>query len=237
MKVVEIFKSIQGEGINQGRPAIFVRFAGCNLSCRHCDTKYSWKEKAPDVSIDKIVAEVKKYTNILLVVFTGGEPLIQKDTDLFSLINKIKNLKKEVAIETNCTVFNKNIPYMVDLLTLSPKLKSFAEGVDETEWNSNLSYYLNTYLTNKNLEIKFVVCNHKDYLQIKKTLKTHKRIKEFEVPVILQPNGITNTTNDYLKEYESLITKVINDTFWKGYRNVKVLMQNHRIVWGSKRGV
>ena len=42
LKISEIFPSIQGEGLRQGEPTIFVRFAGCNLRCTFCDTKYAW---------------------------------------------------------------------------------------------------------------------------------------------------------------------------------------------------
>jgi len=42
-KVSEIFYSIQGEGLNQGIPFVFIRFSGCNLRCEWCDTKYAWE--------------------------------------------------------------------------------------------------------------------------------------------------------------------------------------------------
>ena len=42
MKVIEIFSSIDGEGITAGYPAVFIRLAGCNLRCEYCDTKYSY---------------------------------------------------------------------------------------------------------------------------------------------------------------------------------------------------
>ena len=69
-KINEIFYSIQGEGINAGVPAVFIRFSGCNLSCPFCDTEHG---EGNMMTADDIVAEVKKYPARLAVV-TGGEP-------------------------------------------------------------------------------------------------------------------------------------------------------------------
>lgn len=75
-KVNEIFYSLQAEGTMTGKPAVFVRFAGCNLSCKFCDTNH-----APYTTMTK--AEIEATVNALdptgeaIVVFTGGEPTLQ----------------------------------------------------------------------------------------------------------------------------------------------------------------
>ena len=73
MKVNEIFYSLQGEGHYTGTPAVFVRFAGCNLRCWFCDTDF---EKGDEMSEDEIVEAVLQYPT-RYVVITGGEPTLQ----------------------------------------------------------------------------------------------------------------------------------------------------------------
>ena len=118
-RIKEIFYSIQGEGMNTGRPAIFVRFSGCNLKCPFCDTEHMGGEEMTD---EQIVAEVSKYP-ARLVVFTGGEPTLQLTTEL---CDKIKKAGKYIAIETNGT---RPIPVGVDFVTLSPKVE-FCKGAE-----------------------------------------------------------------------------------------------------------
>lgn len=111
MRINEIFYSIQGEGFFAGTPAVFVRFAGCNLKCDFCDTNH---QPFSYYTEDKIVRRIASY-NANLVVFTGGEPSLQLTQ---SLVDKVKALGKIVAVETNGTKF---LPGNIDWITLSPK--------------------------------------------------------------------------------------------------------------------
>ena len=93
--LVEIFRSMQGEGRNTGRPCVFVRFAGCNLGCPWCDT-----DVAPRfaLSLGDLLDEVKMFKT-KSVILTGGEPTIQDDMPEF-----VAALKKQgywIAVETN----------------------------------------------------------------------------------------------------------------------------------------
>ena len=106
-KIIEIFSSLQGEGYWSGWPAIFVRFAGCNLDCEFCDTDFSG---GVDMTAEQIRDQIKTVrTNPRTpVIFTGGEPLLQLDREL--LITIFPNLEKSsaakylVRIETNGTL-------------------------------------------------------------------------------------------------------------------------------------
>ena len=111
MRVNEIFYSIQGEGAHTGEAAIFVRLSGCNLRCEFCDTNH---QPNKDLTEDEIASEIAKYPSNLVVI-TGGEPTLQLTP---SLIGKIHELGKTVAIETNGT---REIPRGVDWVTVSPK--------------------------------------------------------------------------------------------------------------------
>ena len=114
--LVEIFESLQGEGRNAGRPCVFVRFAGCNLSCPWCDT-----DVAPrfSLTLDELVAEVKSF-RAKSVVLTGGEP-----TTVAGMPELVAALKREgywIAVETNGSV---DAPWLafVDYVACSPKLE------------------------------------------------------------------------------------------------------------------
>ena len=132
--IKEIFYTLQGEGAHAGRPAVFCRFAGCNLwsgreedrataVCRFCDTDFvgtdgigGGKFAAPaDLAavIDGLWPAA--YPASKFVVFTGGEPLLQLDGDL---IDAIHACGFTIAIETNGTL---PVPAGVDWICVSPK--------------------------------------------------------------------------------------------------------------------
>ena len=77
-KIIEIFHSLQGEGVYLGEPMTFVRFYGCNLACHYCDTRYARDEaRASEMPGDQVIAEVKKLAKPgEFVSLTGGEPLL-----------------------------------------------------------------------------------------------------------------------------------------------------------------
>ena len=132
--VKEIFYTLQGEGANMGRPAVFCRFAGCNLwsgreedrsgaVCQFCDTDFVGTDgdgggKFSDASA--LAAAVARAwrgekTGTELVVLTGGEPTLQLDADL---IEALHAHDFEIAIETNGTL---PLPQGIDWVCVSPK--------------------------------------------------------------------------------------------------------------------
>lgn len=120
MKVNEIFYSLQGEGHYTGTPAVFVRFAGCNLRCWFCDTDFV---KGVEMSEDEIVEAVLQYPT-RYVVITGGEPTLQITA---SLCDKLHAHGLYLMMETNGT---RSLPEgcQVDWITCSPKLIDVEEG-------------------------------------------------------------------------------------------------------------
>lgn len=111
MKINEIFYSLQGEGAFVGNAAIFIRFSGCNLNCDFCDTNHKFGK---EMNVSEIWEEIKNFP-AALVVLTGGEPALQKITDL---VDFLRSKNKIIAIETNGT---RPIPKNVNWITLSPK--------------------------------------------------------------------------------------------------------------------
>lgn len=135
--VHEIFYSLQGEGAQAGRPAVFCRFSGCNLwtgreedrqtaICRFCDTDFFGTEgpsgglfEGPEAVADAVerhwpfaVADAR------FVVCTGGEPLLQLDAPL---VAALKARGFTVAVETNGTV---PVPPGIDWICVSPKAEA-----------------------------------------------------------------------------------------------------------------
>ncbi|MDD5419791.1 MAG: 7-carboxy-7-deazaguanine synthase QueE, partial [Methanomicrobiaceae archaeon] len=101
MRVSEIFRSLQGEGLSQGKPCIFVRLAGCNLNCLWCDTRYA-RTGGREVSVDEILDLVWRLNGGHICV-TGGEPLLQR-AELLELVKKFRVHGYTVEIETNGTI-------------------------------------------------------------------------------------------------------------------------------------
>lgn len=110
-RINDIFYSLQGEGHNTGRAAVFIRFAGCNLRCPFCDTEFdSYRE----METDELMAAIADYP-ARFVVLTGGEPTLQVDEDF---IDQLHLHGYEVAMESNGTC---PAPSNLDWLTVSPK--------------------------------------------------------------------------------------------------------------------
>ena len=115
--LVEVFESLQGEGRNSGRQCVFVRFAGCNLSCPWCDTDCTPRFS---LSLDDLVAEISSHT-AKSVILTGGEPTLVKDMPL--LVAELKRRGFWIAVETNATASRDDAPWLgfIDYVACSPK--------------------------------------------------------------------------------------------------------------------
>jgi 7-carboxy-7-deazaguanine synthase len=101
MKIAEIFRSLQGEGKNQGKPCLFIRLAGCNLHCRWCDTEYA-RTGGREMNLDVILEQVWRM-NPSYVCITGGEPL-QQAKELEPLLISLHKRGTAIDIETNGTL-------------------------------------------------------------------------------------------------------------------------------------
>ena len=115
LQLAEIFYSVQGEGTFTGTPAVFVRLAGCNLSCSFCDTDYALKFFA---SAGDVVRRVRdEGGSCPMVILTGGEPLAQREA--LPLIDALRADGRRVHVESNGTLATE-LPADV-WLTVSPK--------------------------------------------------------------------------------------------------------------------
>lgn len=111
-RIVETFESLQGEGYNTGMPAIFIRFAGCNLNCVWCDTNFRQYTR---FTLEQLLTKVKQYTSKNIII-TGGEPTMVKA--LPELLLPLKQAGYYIAIESNGLG---KVDPLIDYIALSPK--------------------------------------------------------------------------------------------------------------------
>jgi len=166
LKTIEIFASVQGEGLRQGEPTIFVRLAGCNLRCGFCDTKKAWAG-GREMSVSAIADEADRLRRdhpTAWVCLTGGEPLAQ---NVRPLILALQARGFRVQIETNGT-FPPAPP--ADWHTVSPKPPDYA---------------IHPGFAKKAREIKLVVCRGLGL----DVIRTVRAAIPRTVPVILQPQS------------------------------------------------
>lgn len=218
MKVNEIFKSIDGEGLRTGELTTFIRLAGCNLRCSYCDTCYALKNSnGTEMSVDEIVKRAKKY-DYRNITLTGGEPLIHKDVE--DLISKLCKNGFYVNIETNGSVpidkyiSNKNI-----IITMDYKLPS--SGVEK---NMNLN---NLEKLRKNDVLKFVI-GKDDFDRIKQIIEKYS-IKSY---IYLSP------VFSEIEPFEIVDFMKIMHTQGIDTSKMRVQVQLHKIIWNpNERGV
>lgn len=194
-RVNDIFYSLQGEGHNAGRAAVFVRFSGCNLKCPFCDTDFS---QYVEMTAEEIVARMKAEAHDAcvgeallpcapIVVLTGGEPTLQADAALIDLIHAAGF--PFIAMESNGT---REPPGAVDWLSVSPKGKPVVKRCDElkvvTDGQTPVSdygvaaryYYLQPMDTGDSTRNRAVTTACVDYIKRyprwRLSLQTHKLI-------------------------------------------------------------
>ena len=122
-RIAEVFDSIQGEGLYLGEKQIFVRFYGCNLECRFCDTKLkSFMEYEPEELFRELKLYQDKYHS---VSFTGGEPLLQKDF-LKEMLKMTRKDNFRNYLETNGVLYEEleDVIDYVDIVAMDLKLPS-----------------------------------------------------------------------------------------------------------------
>ena len=205
--LIEDFLSIDGEGSRAGEPTIFIRFAGCNLNCCYCDSKYSWdKSNATPYTFDDIIKDVHYLSNdwVKNVTITGGEPLLNEDVD--ALIFTLCQLGYNVNVETNGTIIPRinhpNLFYTVDY-------KCLYSGQNN---KMNLDIY--KHLTSNDI-VKFVVANKEDMEDTLKIVRKYPYLNYYYSPVFGQIE----------------LVDIVNFILENALTNAKLQVQLHKIVW------
>jgi len=223
-EIVEIFKSIQGEGKYAGEEQVFVRFKGCNLRCSFCDTKESQSsafdvlfEKDLDVTLNQIM---NLWDNCHSVSLTGGEPLLHKDF-LRKLAKEIKDRGTTTYLETNGILYDnllEGIEY-IDIVSMDIKLPSSTGG--EQYWSEHEKFL--TIAKEKDVFVKTVISVDTTKEDIFKAVALIEKVDK-NVQFILQPNyfDLSSGVMDKCLEYENYCQRYLKD--------VKVMRQMHKIL-------
>ncbi|MBE9559553.1 MAG: 7-carboxy-7-deazaguanine synthase QueE [Proteobacteria bacterium] len=210
LKITEIFYSLQGEARNVGLPTVFVRLTGCPLRCAYCDTAYAftggeWMDTA------SIMDEVKRYKTTHITV-TGGEPLAQKGC--IELLKQLCDAGYDVTLETSGAILLDSIDERVIKIL---DVKTPASNEDSKNKFENFS------LLTAEDQIKFVICDEKDYLWSKQFIEQHQLGDICEI--LFSPS------------HDQLDSTVLADWVLRDQLKVRFQVQLHKYLWGDKPGV
>lgn len=206
--VVEIFKSLQGEGLDVGRECIFIRFSGCNRACSWCDTDWS---KGEVKTLQELLKEIEEL-NCSYVVLTGGEPMLQEG--IKALTTALFSKGYEIAIETNGTVYKEDL--FVDLMAISPKLSSSGREFNEYDELISLIHDYPSFL-------KFVISDEKDMKEAKRIIETLYNI-DLLPEIVFQPEFESGDFNALPKMAEKVLGELYNEVY------IRFLPQIHKLV-------
>lgn len=214
---LQIFSTVQGEGVDSGLAAIFVRFHGCSVHCFFCDEKETWvkrDENSLGINEEEIFSEIQKLsTNVKRVVLTGGEP---SEQNLKRLVNLLIANGYVVSIETAATG-----EYLTELFQNYPKVSNSQATGFKKVFNFTFSpkeIYSRSKIADERIweecaELKFVVANSeaKEYLLDKILPKLS--LNKNDCPVYLTPDWfnfevtkemILKILAEYIGEYPQL---------------------------------
>lgn len=227
--ISEIFYSIQGEGVNSGVPALFIRVSGCNLKCVWCDTKYAWSN-GELYTVEELINLIQEFNEFLTrrrhLVITGGEPLLwQKQLSILLGILKSKYTDLFVEVETNGTIkpiveFDNYVSqYNVSLKLSNSMIPEHERLIPEAiEWfkKSGKAYF------------KFVVLNEKDVEEILSHPLLEDIISKHRDRVLFMP--LASTREEYLERAPLVIE------LSKKY-GVRFSPRIHICIYSGRRGV
>lgn len=226
LRVLEVFWSIQGEGLEIGKEAVFVRMSGCNLSCVWCDTKHSWGGNlGTDFTLKELLREViREARGPKQVIITGGEPFLQPEKPLCDLIFHLKKLGYRVSWETNGTIWPPmKLIGLSDFFSVSPKLAS----ANQVHF---MDYEMNRWaeaLAGK-MQLKFVISDLNDMDEALRLLAKSPAVADKRVPIIFQPEAsVDKELYERLPDMVREVGEKINVSSFT--YNIRFLPQVHKL--------
>lgn len=234
--VMELFgPTLQGEGPQQGRPAYFVRFGGCDFRCAWCDSMHavdpaSVRAGARRLSADEIVQELASLQGGPdLVVISGGNPAL---LDLAPLIGALRDRGFSIAVETQGSRWR---PWLgtVGRLVVSPKGPS--SGMDGTSARNALAAFLDeAAAAGVPTSLKVVIFDDADLEYARRIARSHDDFELFLSVGTDQALDDQTTVARMLERLHWLSEIVASDSVFKHSR---VGAQQHVLTWGTKKGV
>jgi len=243
--IIEIFSSVQGEGPYVGCRQIFIRFSGCNLACKYCDTQFEPQEYC-NVEINSNKDKFKKIQNPVSgssllseiagltinkphsVSLTGGEPLLNYEF-LAEFLAEFKRNYPEIKVylETNGTLWNEleKIILYIDIISMDLKLQS-STG-EKFPFAEHKSFIETALKYNKEIFAKAVFAekiSDEEIFEIAELLN----IFEKKISLVLQPLTITLPDGNIKINSENLIG--VQDKFLQYLTDVRMIPQMHRFL-------
>ncbi|MDF1562465.1 MAG: radical SAM protein [Deltaproteobacteria bacterium] len=157
LKLIELYRSLQGESTLAGEPCVFIRTAGCNLRCVWCDSEYTFTGGEP-WTLEAILAEVERL-GPGHVELTGGEPLLQPA--VIPLMERLLEAGREVLLETSGSLSLEGVPAAVRKIV---DLKAPGSGEEARNRWENLERL------GPRDELKLVLADREDYLWAREQL-------------------------------------------------------------------
>ena len=226
--MVEVFKAIQGEGLWIGEQQIFLRLAGCNLSCKYCDTDYALNVPTQyrvdneyynnPVTMSETIYLINGYGSPLSTVsITGGEPLLQ-DSYLKMLLPILKKQGHRVYLETNATLPKQltTILEWVDIVSADIKLPSFTGKDNIPEEHQEFLHIARE----KNLFVKVVVTDETVMDEIAMAVDVIMGVDR-NIPLIIQPDMKMKATERLLRFHDYALARL---------DNVRIIPQIHKLM-------
>lgn len=221
--VNEIFMSVQGEGKYLGRTQIFVRLAGCNLSCPYCDTAH---HTGQDMSVDEVFSQIQKLRHrtkaIHSISITGGEPLFQPEF-CTGLLGRIKDESLITFLETNASITDKAAIKLSDIISADIKTPEDA-ATDEAIWEKHREF-LDEAAKTKDLFVKMPVSAKTLIPSLNKTVNMIAELSE-DIPLFFQP--VHSLESSAAKAIEQKL-KLFKSIAQKRLKNVKIVPQVHKL--------
>ena len=189
MRVAEIFRSVQGEGLLTGTESVFVRASGCNLRCWFCDTPYAASEpEGEDLAVEEIVSQVEAHA-CPHVVLTGGEPMLF--AELIPLCAALRRGGRHVTVETAGTLY---LPVECDLMSISPKLSNSTPPEEQApgwavrhERSRHVPEVIHRLVAEYDYQLKFVIERIGDCREVEQYLAAFPEVDRSRV--MLMPQG------------------------------------------------
>lgn len=242
--IIEIFSSVQGEGPYIGCRQVFIRFAGCNLSCEYCDTPFEKQEYCslqvnPDsnkfnelknpVSQETLLKEISGLLSSFphhSISLTGGEPLLNSEF-LMEFLPEFRKCfpKIKIYLETNGTLFKeleKVIKY-TDIISMDLKIKS-STGVD-FPIEEHKKFIQTARKFSKEIFTKAVISSK---IQDSEINEISELLRSFDEQIILVLQPVTSDNEEILLSPSKILE--IQEKFMKKLNDVRVIPQTHKLL-------
>lgn len=227
MRLIELYKSVQGESSFAGLPCIFVRLAGCNLRCSWCDSEYTFTGGQP-FTADEIIAQIEALAPCRLIEFTGGEPMLQA-RELLPLMDQLLAKNYILMIETSGEQSLTNVPRAVHKIV---DVKCPGAGTA-----ANTFRLENLAALTPNDEVKFVLTDRSDYEFARDFIQTHN-LASLCGNILLSPAFLKTPSDQRSTDNCALDPRLVVEWMLADGLPARLSLQIHKYIWEPrKKGV